>query len=170
MFPFNNINIIAIIVSMFIYSIFYCVCIQNQYQGKLNLAKKNHFCFVMPSSVAVIGAGIGGLSVAYHLIKSLNESQISNSLEPIPISITLFEARDRIGGRSFTCPETSIDLGATWIHHAYEDNPLYCFVLEKQMEIVNQTQLSGSQVFGWDRNEYKEVCRKFKKAFYDSIV
>ena len=64
-------------------------------------------------SIGIVGAGMGGISAAFHL-KNLGHE------------VKIFEARNRIGGRIhtnrdlFSCP---IDFGASWIHHV-ERNPL----------------------------------------------
>lgn len=62
--------------------------------------------------VAVIGAGISGLAAAWHLANA-------------NLSIDVFEARDRIGGRVWTTKlgDTPLDMGASWIHGT-EGNPL----------------------------------------------
>ena len=57
------------------------------------------------SKYIIIGAGLSGLTTAYHLSKlGLND-------------ISILEGRDRIGGRILT--KNGIDLGATWFqkHH-----------------------------------------------------
>ena len=61
----------------------------------------------------VIGAGMAGLGAA----RTLSESGAQ---------VTVFEARDRIGGRVWTSrlwPGLPLDLGASWIHGA-RGNPL----------------------------------------------
>lgn len=62
--------------------------------------------------IAIIGAGISGLGAAHRLAKAGR-------------SVTVFEARDRIGGRIWTSEDLDIpvDLGASWIHGT-NDNPL----------------------------------------------
>ena len=91
------------------------------------------------SNVIVIGAGIAGLAAAYHL----QQNGVQN--------VIVLEARDRIGGRLFPSPLSSMDstpnhlcnpsvttsktdkdqfiiqLGAQWIHGACLDNPLFEF-------------------------------------------
>lgn len=62
--------------------------------------------------VAVIGAGISGLAAAQRLAKH-------------GLQVTVFEARERLGGRLWTSNALGprLDLGASWIHGT-EDNPL----------------------------------------------
>lgn len=57
------------------------------------------------NSVAIIGAGMSGLSAAHRLAAGGK-------------SVTVFEARDRVGGRVWTDTTlgTPLDLGASWIH------------------------------------------------------
>ena len=61
--------------------------------------------------VAIIGAGFAGLGAAHALSKD--------------VEVTIFEARDRIGGRVWTNTDLGVplDLGASWIHGP-DDNPL----------------------------------------------
>ena len=63
-------------------------------------------------TIAVIGAGISGLAAAQALAKAGR-------------TVTIFEARDRIGGRMWTSHGLGVplDLGASWIH-GVNRNPL----------------------------------------------
>ena len=63
-------------------------------------------------NIAIIGAGMSGLSAAHKLAAAGR-------------AVTVFEARDRIGGRVWTASELAspVDLGAAWIH-GLTDNPL----------------------------------------------
>ena len=62
-----------------------------------------------PKSVVIVGGGLAGLSAA-------------ETLSRAGVKTTLLEARDRVGGRTYTTPfgRTSVDHGAQWIganHH-----------------------------------------------------
>lgn len=63
-------------------------------------------------SVAVIGAGMSGLSAAHAMTKA-------------GADVTVFEGRDRLGGRIWTSERlgVALDLGASWIHGA-TNNPV----------------------------------------------
>ena len=65
-------------------------------------------------SVIIIGAGIAGLSAAEILTTSGYES------------VTILEARNRIGGRVYVREhdENTIHMGAQWIHQYCPENPM----------------------------------------------
>ena len=65
--------------------------------------------------VAIIGAGIAGLSAAHHLI----EYGIKD--------IVVLEARDRVGGRIHTISHNGspLELGAEWIHGGCPSNSVF---------------------------------------------
>lgn len=65
--------------------------------------------------VAIIGAGIAGLSAANHLIE--------NGIK----DIVVVEARDRIGGRIHTVKHNGrpLELGAQWIHGGCPSNSVF---------------------------------------------
>jgi monoamine oxidase len=56
--------------------------------------------------IVIVGAGVSGLTCARRLTYLLKKR---------PHKITVLEARDRIGGRTFSIPELNLDLGASWI-------------------------------------------------------
>jgi lysyl oxidase-like protein 2/3/4 len=61
---------------------------------------KNHY------DVIVIGAGFAGLTAARDLVEASD------------VSVLLIEARDRIGGRTFTARELGeeFEIGGQWVH------------------------------------------------------
>ena len=79
----------------------------------LNDRRKPELITNSAPSVIIIGAGMSGASAA-------------NALVAKGYNVTIVEARDRIGGRTYT-DRTSlshpVDLGAGWIHEAV-GNPL----------------------------------------------
>ncbi len=77
------------------------------------------------SSVVVVGAGAAGLASARRLADA-------------GISVIVLEARNRIGGRTWSYDfggETTIDLGASWIHGTHPE--LEQLVAELSLETVN---------------------------------
>ena len=74
--------------------------------------------------IAVVGAGISGLAAA-------------DALEKASKTVTVFEARDRIGGRIHTDTSlgTPLDLGASWIH-GINDNPIYAIAKRRKLVTV----------------------------------
>ncbi|CAG2122572.1 unnamed protein product, partial [Medioppia subpectinata] len=76
----------------------------------------------MTKSVAIIGAGIAGLTAA----QKLHENSFNE--------ITIFEALDRIGGRIHTIPFGNgvLELGAQWLHGQH-GNPLYYMAKERDL-------------------------------------
>jgi len=79
---------------------------------------------IATTDVIVIGGGISGLTAARELQTKFN------------YNVIVLEARNRIGGRihsdssSFGSTNTTIDLGAAWIHGYSRENPLYKIVKE----------------------------------------
>jgi monoamine oxidase len=77
-------------------------------------------------SIGIIGGGLTGLSAAYYLNKE-------------NISITIIEARDRLGGRIFTTyneNEAPVELGATWLGKKHQF--LIDLLTELELEIFEQ--------------------------------
>jgi len=69
------------------------------------------------SHVIVIGAGIAGLAAAH-------------TLGQAGVSVTVLEARDRLGGRIYTLPDTPIELGASY-WEGTQTNPFFQSFLGK---------------------------------------
>ena len=79
----------------------------------LNERRKPELITNSAPSVIIIGAGMSGASAA-------------NALVAKGYNVTIVEARDRIGGRTYTDRTTlshPVDLGASWIHGAV-GNPI----------------------------------------------
>ena len=77
-----------------------------------------------PGHAIVIGAGAAGLAAARRLVSAGQR-------------VTLLEARDRIGGRTWTSEELGppIDLGASWIHGT-TDNPITQLARDAGLQFV----------------------------------
>ncbi|MCF6344218.1 MAG: FAD-dependent oxidoreductase [Devosiaceae bacterium] len=75
-------------------------------------------------TVAIIGAGMSGLSAAHHL-------------GSVGLEVSVFEARNRIGGRIWTDKSLGepLDLGASWIH-GVRGNPLTKLANEAGLERI----------------------------------
>ncbi len=76
-------------------------------------------------SILIIGAGFAGIAAARELLNN-------------GYSVTILEARDRIGGRAWTDDTLGIpfDLGA-FMFHGIEGNPLYEQAKEFNIELIN---------------------------------
>jgi len=84
--------------------------------------------------IAIIGAGMSGLAAAHVLSEE-------------GYKVTVFEARDRIGGRVWTDNRLGVplDLGGSWIH-GIEDNPLMALadqVGQKRVETKDSYVMRG---------------------------
>ncbi len=92
-----------------------------------------------PKNIAIIGAGIAGLAAARQLVDAGH-------------IVTVFEARDRIGGRILTSREFGfpIEVGANWVH-GDKGNPL-----------MGLAKKSGISSFAYDFDDWKIVDSKGK--------
>ncbi|KAK5170444.1 uncharacterized protein LTR77_005032 [Saxophila tyrrhenica] len=83
-----------------------------------------------PPSVGIVGAGLAGLRCADVLLQH-------------GCKVTIFEARDRIGGRVAQSRHLGhlVDLGPNWIHGTKE-NPIYTIA-----------KTTGTEIRGWDEEE-----------------
>ncbi len=75
------------------------------------------------TDVIVIGAGMAGLTAA-------------NALSTAGRAVTVLEARDRIGGRTYTVEAAGVpvDMGASWIHTP-RGNPLTCLANQVGVQV-----------------------------------
>lgn len=82
--------------------------------------------------VVIVGAGMAGLSTAYHLCQSRSSEDI--------LQVELVEAREYIGGRIHTIelmPGLFVDIGGQWIHEASAShNPLVQLCQEDLRDII----------------------------------
>lgn len=87
-------------------------------------------------TVGILGAGMSGLAAADQLVKQ-------------GYAVTVFEARDRIGGRVWTQTRLGVplDLGASWIHGT-TDNPLV--PLAQSVEAQTQVTTDSYKMRGAD--------------------
>jgi monoamine oxidase len=86
--------------------------------------------------IAVIGAGMAGLAAA-------------RALQQAGAEVTIYEARDRIGGRVWTdrsWPDLPVDMGASWIH-GLTGNPLTALAHEAGAAL-HPTDYESASAFG----------------------
>lgn len=92
--------------------------------------------------VVVIGAGLSGLQAAY-------------SAQQAGLSVVVVEARDRVGGKSWSVPLASgkgvADLGAAWINDSLQPR-IWSFVQKFKLSTVTQ-RLEGTAVMQVNKNE-----------------
>lgn len=111
--------------------------------------------------VIIIGAGAAGIAAALELQKS-------------SLSCTIFEARNRIGGRTYTDHETfvstPVDLGGSWIHSYRPENPIYQYYQEylsdKQIKHIDDHEVDlyldehGQQISQQIIEQAEEICEE----------
>lgn len=96
------------------------------------------FRAAIPSSpdVVVVGAGFAGLVAAQTLMAE-------------GLSVTVVEARDRIGGRAFTDVDTfsiPVDYGCAWLHSG-DVNPLTPIVKRQGFTVVTDPVYDGASIY-----------------------
>lgn len=76
------------------------------------------------TKVLVVGAGVAGLTAA-------------RLLHDAGVDVTVIEARDRVGGRTWTSPvgDATVDLGAAWLHGTVQ-NPVADFADAHGVDVV----------------------------------
>ena len=94
--------------------------VQNQFENKFDKNNTSQTYTQQTDGsnnykVAILGAGIAGLSAAYHLV----EHGIKD--------FVVIEARDRVGGRIHTIKHNGrpLELGAEWIHGGCPANSVF---------------------------------------------
>lgn len=114
----------------------------------------------MKVRVLVIGAGVAGLTAA-------------KELQAHGFSVTVLEARDRIGGRIWTSSKFGYptDLGASWIE-GDEDNPIAALAKEHHLELLYDDEEAVTyDVHGTDISKaYDEQRDKLERRLEQAIA
>lgn len=110
-------------------------------------------------SVLVIGAGIAGLSAA-------------RELQRLGYTVTVLEARDRIGGRVWTVRDPArglaLDMGASWIH-GVTGNPIAA--LARELGLATQpTNYDNNLLFDTDGVEASAALEADVEALFDAVM
>jgi monoamine oxidase len=108
--------------------------------------------------ILVIGAGMSGLAAA-------------RGLALRGLRVTVLEARDRLGGRTFTDrsrPDAPLDLGASWIHGA-DGNPLTELAAELGAKTA-PTDYDDQTIYGPDGDELGDPEQEAIDARFEQLV
>ena len=89
--------------------------------------------------VLIVGAGLAGLSAATRIFTA-------SSSTTSPPSVTILEARPRVGGRTYSAPmpsgEVVVDLGAAWINDTNQSR-MWALAKGFGVEFVEQNTVGG---------------------------
>jgi len=112
--------------------------------------------------IIVIGAGFAGLIAARNLSQDLNTS------------VLLIEARDRIGGRTWTAKafDEEFEMGGTWVHwsqpHLYHE--LHRYGLHRYLKTSAGTSAAEKQYFNTADGETKEIDPEEGTAILERVA
>lgn len=111
----------------------------------------------MVERVLVVGAGISGLAAA-------------RLLRDQGVDVTVLEARDRLGGRTYTSNALGLplDTGASWLH-GLKNNVLMNVAQELGLSI-DVTEFGDTTIYGSDREEDRlldEIEDELETAFFE---
>jgi polyamine oxidase len=110
----------------------------NRYAQALNGSRKAKPAKKAAPTVIIIGAGLSGSSAA-------------NALVAKGYKVTIVEARNRVGGRTWTDRKSlskPVDLGAGWIHEA-DENPI-TDLCKKYKIAITPTDYENAVLYGKD--------------------
>lgn len=110
-------------------------------------------------SVLVIGAGVAGLSAA-------------RELRRLGYSVTVLEARDRIGGRVWTRRDPArglaLDIGASWIH-GVTGNPIAALASELGLT-THPTDYDNNWLYDTNGAEVSDALERAIEALFDDVM
>lgn len=108
--------------------------------------------------VAIIGAGFAGLRCADVLIRH-------------EVKVTIFEARDRIGGRAHQAESGGhlIDLGPNWIH-SIKDNPIFKIARDLEKVVLKIVEDPGTVFDGNGTQLKQDVAQWLSETMWSVVV
>ena len=114
-----------------------------------------------PRSVIVVGAGFSGLIAA-------------RELEAAGVDVTVFEARDRIGGRAWTHERLgghALEMGATWVHwmqpFIWTEITRYGQEIYPSPDIDKAYWVSGDKVFEGSEHDLDEALTPLQDKIFE---